>query len=176
MWQDLSLLPEPPPPGDLPLAAVLAPLYPDGTGEVRVVLTKRPLTMPTHAGHVAFPGGRPDPGDDGPVGTALREAHEEVGITPESVEVLGFLPPIHTVEYSLLVVPVVGRLPGVPILRPSPREVDKVLTPTLSELSEPDGWRYEMWRGRKVWFFEIEGEVLWGATARMVRSMLGMEE
>lgn len=157
-------------------AAVLAPLYEDPRGDVRLVLTKRPLTMPTHAGHLAFPGGRPDPGDDGPVDTALREAEEEVGIRRETVEVLGFLPPVDTVEFDLLVVPVVGRLSGVPELRPDPREVDKILTPRLAELADEGGWRSEKRRGRTVWFYELEGEILWGATARMVRGLLGLPD
>lgn len=169
------MLPEPPPAGDLPQAAVLAPLYSDGGGDVRVILIKRPDTMPTHAGHVAFPGGRPHPGDRGPVETALREAEEEMGIDPHLVEVLGFLPPIHTVEFTLMVVPVIGRLPFQPELRPSPREVAKVLTPRLADLAEDAGWKFETWQGRRIWFYPLEGEMLWGATAVMVRRMLGME-
>ncbi|MGH8874118.1 MAG: NUDIX hydrolase, partial [Acidimicrobiia bacterium] len=149
-------------------------LFQDGSGEVRLVLTKRPMSMPTHAGHLAFPGGRPDPGDDGPVATALREAQEEVGIDPSQVQVLGFLPAIHTVQYALLVVPVVGRLAGVPDLRPDPREVEGVLIPSLAELSDEAGWRFELWNGRRVWFYDLEGEVLWGATAYLVRQLLGM--
>lgn len=174
VWNSLHLSSEPPPPSDLPIAAVLAALYPDGD-DARLILTKRPMTMPTHAGHLAFPGGRPDPDDDGPVGTALREAHEEIGLHPNTVEVLGFLPAVHTVEFSLMVVPVVGRLKSVPELVPSPREVDRILTPLVSELVDEDRWRFERWNGRKVWFFELEGEVLWGATAWMTRSLLGLE-
>ena len=151
------------------------PLYDDAEGVTRVILTKRPLTMPTHAGHLAFPGGRPDDGDGGPVGTALREAEEEVGLDPASVEVLGFLPAIHTIEYSLLVVPVVGWIDSVPELRPSPREVDKVLEPPLDGFTNEVGWRFETWRDRKVWFFDVDGEVLWGATAHMVRQLVGLE-
>lgn len=155
-------------------AAVLVPLYPDEQGDVRMILTKRPMTMPTHAGHIAFPGGRPDPGDDGPVATALREAEEEVGIRPASVELLGFLPMIHTVEFTLFVVPVVGRLPGVPELKPSPREVEKVLEPRVEDLADESAWRFELWQGRKVWFYDLEGEILWGATAKMVRDLVGL--
>ena len=66
-WERLVLDREPAPDAGLPRAAVLAALFEDGEGSVRVVLTKRPDTMPTHAGHIAFPGGRPDPGDAGPV-------------------------------------------------------------------------------------------------------------
>lgn len=166
---------ESPPPGEIPRAAVLVPLYEDAGGVTRLILTKRPMTMPTHAGHLAFPGGRPDDGDGGPVGTALREAEEEVGLDPATVEVIGYLPAIHTVEYSLLVVPVVGWIEGVPELQPSPREVDKVLEPPVDLLAGEDGWRFEMWREHKVWFFDIDGEVLWGATAHMVRQLVGLE-
>lgn len=174
MWDRLVLRPEPPVSSGLPTAAVLAPLFEDEFGDVRIILTKRPDTMPTHAGHLAFPGGRPDPGDNGPVSTALREAHEEVGIPPESVEVLGFLPNVDTVSYSLMVVPVVGRLATVPTLVPSVREVAKILLPRVEELADDSRWRWEEWQGRKVWFYEVEGEVLWGATAEMTRTLLGL--
>jgi 8-oxo-dGTP pyrophosphatase MutT (NUDIX family) len=159
----------------MPQAAVLVPLYDDRDGVTRVILTKRPMTMPTHAGHLAFPGGRPDDGDGGPVGTALREAEEEVGLNPETVEVAGFLPAIHTIQYALMVVPVVGWIEGIPQLKPSPREVDKVLEPPVVIFADQRSWRFEVWRGHKVWFFDIEGEVLWGATAHMVRQLVGLE-
>ena len=176
MWDRLpGIHPNEPPGSGEDRAAVLVPLFEDGSGDVRVVLTKRPMTMPTHAGHIAFPGGRPDPGDGGPVATALREAQEEVGIDPEAVELMGFLPTIHTVEFSLFVVPVVGRLKGVPDLRPSPREVAKVLLPRVEELADASAWRFELWRGRKVWFYNLEGEVLWGATARITRDLVGLD-
>ncbi|MGH8928362.1 MAG: NUDIX hydrolase [Acidimicrobiia bacterium] len=175
MWDRLHLLEAIPPFGSVPLAAVLVPLYEDQAKEIRVVLTKRPETMPTHAGHIAFPGGRPHPEDDGPVATALREAHEEVGIDPSAVEVIGFLPPIHTVEFALLVVPVVGRMAGVPDLVPSEREVAMILQPRLVDLSEPARWRAETWQGRSVWFYDLDGEILWGATARMVRQLVGLD-
>lgn len=174
MWNRFDLDPDPPPAGDTDLAAVLIPLYEDETGVIRVVLTKRPDTMPTHAGHIAFPGGRPHPEDSGPVDTALREAEEEVGIRPESVEVLGFLPPIDTVQFRLLVVPVVGRLPETPVLVPSPREVVKVYHPSLEELADESRWRFETWNGRRVWFYELEDDVLWGATAMMTRRLLSL--
>ena len=175
MWDRLHFITDPPASGDLPMAAVLVPLYEDQAGDVRVVLTKRPETMPTHAGHISFPGGGPDAGDSGPIDTALREAFEEVGIPPGDVEVLGFLPTINTVEFRLLVVPVVGRLPGVPQLVPSEREVAMVLEPRLADLSEPDRWRFELWQGRQVWFYDLEGEILWGATASMMRQLLGFD-
>jgi 8-oxo-dGTP pyrophosphatase MutT (NUDIX family) len=129
-----------------------------------------------HAGHIAFPGGRPHPGDDGPIATALREAHEEVGIEEGQVEVLGFLSPIDTVEFSLLVVPVVGRVTTPLGLVPSAREVVRVHTPRLVDLADPDRWWHVPWNGWKVWYYDLEGDTLWGATGRMVRQLVGLEE
>ncbi len=171
-WQSLHLHPQPPPDSPVQRAAVLAPLYPDGE-EIRMVLIRRPVHMPTHGGDLAFPGGKPEAGEI-PLDTALREAHEEVGIDPEDVEVLGYLPAIHTVTYPRMVVPVVGRLPGVPDLVPDPNEVDRILTPSIRSLRAESRWRVEDWNGRPVYFFDIDGDVLWGATARMVRSLLGL--
>lgn len=176
MWHALRLRDDPPEPGEKPMAAVLAALFEDESGEVRAVLTKRPDSMPTHAGHIAFPGGRPDPGDDGPVATAIREANEEVGIQPEQVEVLGFLPAIDTVEFSLLVVPVVARISTPLGLVPSDREVDKIYTPRLGDLADASRWWHVPWNGWKVWYYDLEGDTLWGATARMVRQLVGLDE
>ena len=175
MWDQLRYVDTYPEPGDKDVAAVLAPVYEDDQGDLRVVLTKRPDTMPTHAGHIAFPGGRPDPGDRNPVDTALREAHEEVGIEPAQVEVLGYLPPIDTVEFSLMVVPVVGRVSTPLELVPSEREVAKVYHPLVAELADEDRWWNVPWNGWKVWYYDLEGDTLWGATARMVRLMVGLE-
>lgn len=174
MWNQLQLVDSFPPPGDKPQAAVLVPLYEDDMGEIRVILTKRPDSMPTHAGHIAFPGGRPDDGDDGPVGTAIREAQEEVGIEPDQVTVLGFLEPIDTVEFKLMVVPVVARIATPLDLVPSEREVARVYTPLLADLANPDLWAYVPWEAWNAWYFDLDGDTLWGATAHMTRLMLGM--
>lgn len=176
MWDRIHYADSYPEPGDMEVAAVLAPLYEDEAGDLRLVLTKRPDTMPTHAGHIAFPGGRPHPGDDGPVGTALREAHEEVGIEPDQVDVLGFLPPIDTVEFTLMVVPVVGRVSTPLGLIPSEREVAKVYHPLVADLARADLWWNVPWNGWKAWYYDLEGDTLWGATARMVRLMVGLDE
>jgi 8-oxo-dGTP pyrophosphatase MutT (NUDIX family) len=159
-----------------PTASVLVPLFRDDREELRVVLIKRPDTMPTHAGHIALPGGRPDPGDRDPIHTALREAEEEVGIPQDQVEIWGFLPAIHTVEFSLMVIPVVGSFDPTIELSPSPREVAAIFTPQLSALAEPDLWVFEIWQGRRVWFFDLGGEVLWGATARILRWLVGLDD
>jgi 8-oxo-dGTP pyrophosphatase MutT (NUDIX family) len=174
MWDRLHLSDQEPDSGDGPLAAVLAALYEDDDDEVRIVLTKRPDTMPTHAGHISLPGGRADPSDRGPVDTALREAHEEVGIVPSSVEILGFLPSIDTVEFKPWVVPVVGRLAPPVVLVPSEREVAKLYTPRLEDLADSGHWWSVPWNGHEVWYYDLGGDTLWGATARMVRSLVGL--
>ena len=172
-WKPAGLLRDPPHDNGVRQAAVLAPLYEDGD-DLRLVLIRRPLHMPTHGGDIAFPGGKPQPGER-PLDTALREAREEVGIEPATVEVLGYLPAIHTVSYPLLVVPVVGRLPGVPSLRPDPNEVDRIHTPTIGFLLDETRWRSKSWRGHQVFLFDLDGDTLWGATARMVRRLIGLE-
>jgi len=176
MWDQLHLVPDYPGTGDRPLAAVLAPLYEDEAGDLRLILTKRPDTMPTHAGHISFPGGRPDPGDESPIATAIREAHEEVGIEESQVEVLGFLPPIDTVEFTLLVVPVVARIATPLGLVPSDREVSKIYTPLVADLADAGNWWHVPWNGWQVWYYDLGGDTLWGATARMVRQLVGLEE
>lgn len=174
MWDRLHLSHDAPILGDEPFAAVLAALYEDDDGAVRIVLTKRPDTMPTHAGHISLPGGRAHPADTGPVDTALREAHEEVGIEPSSVEVLGFLPPIDTVEFKPWVVPIVGRLQPPVLLIPSEREVARIYTPALEDLADHARWWSVPWNGHSVWYYDLGGDTLWGATARMVRSLVGL--
>jgi len=109
------------------------------------------------------------------VETALREAHEEVGIAPEQVEVLGFLPRVDTVEFKLLVVPVVGRVRPPVRLVPSEREVAKIYTPLVEDLADEARWSAVSWDGRQIWHYDLGGDILWGATARMVRVMLGLD-
>lgn len=159
-------------------AAVLAPLYEDSDGDVRLILTKRPDHMPTHPGDLAFPGGKVHPDDDDVVATALREAQEEIGLEPDEVEVLGFLPIIHTVAFARWVAPVVGRIEGEPALTADPNEVARILLPKLSMFLDEDRWVWQPGRylHKRVWFFELEDEILWGATAFMVRQLVGLEE
>jgi 8-oxo-dGTP pyrophosphatase MutT (NUDIX family) len=155
-------------------SAVLVPLYPDRDG-LRVVLTRRSWALRTHRGEVSFPGGRSDPGES-PVETALREAAEEVAIDPGSVEVLGELDHLTTVTRRAFIVPVVGLLPGRPELRPHDVEVDAVLHVPLSELLDAEVYREERWGtaelNRPVFFFELVGDTVWGATAAMLRQLL----
>lgn len=156
------------------VAAVLALVFTDKDGILRLVLTKRSRRLKNHAGQLAFPGGKPHPEDTGPVDTALRETHEEVGIHPSKVEVLGFLPVIRTVRFALPMLGLVARLEEEPVFVPSPDEVEKVLTPSLDSLADPGNWLDRSWAGVPLWFMDVDGEWLWGATAYLVRVMLGL--
>ena len=128
--------------------------------------------MRTHAGDVVFPGGMIDPDDDGPVAAALRETWEEIGLPPESVEVLGGLRPATTRSPEMLIVPVVARVRRPSVLTPEPGEVDAIIEPLVDDLLDEPGWRTEEWGGHTLWFYEFAEGVLWGATARMVRELL----
>jgi 8-oxo-dGTP pyrophosphatase MutT (NUDIX family) len=153
-------------------AAVLVPLYEDGDGAVRVVLTKRPDDMRTHPGDVVFPGGMMESGED-PIATAKREAWEEVAIPEGSiVEVLGGLSPITTRNRSNLIIPVVARIDRPDILVPDPSEVDLIIEPTVDEMLDENRWRTNDWMGHQLWFYEFPEGILWGATGFMMREFL----
>jgi 8-oxo-dGTP pyrophosphatase MutT (NUDIX family) len=172
VWSRLDALPPVPTP-EKAKAAVLVPLYEDAAGEVRVVLTKRPGDMPTHAHDIVFPGGMMHGDDAGPVETAIREACEEVGLPPQAVEVLGGLSPITTRSREMLIVPVVARVKRPVELKPDPREVEVILEPRLVHLLDESRWKSQDWHGHRLWFYDFPEGVLWGATAFMMRELLG---
>ncbi|MEZ5183512.1 MAG: CoA pyrophosphatase [Acidimicrobiales bacterium] len=157
-------------------SAVLAPLY-EHDGETWVVLTRRSSALRVHSGEVSFPGGGQEPGED-LRDTARREACEEVGLPPADVELIGELDHLSTITSNSFIVPYVGALPGRPQLAPSPAEVDAVLHVALSELLDPAHFREELWDlfgvDRPIWFFELVGDTVWGATAAMLRQLLGI--
>ena len=157
-------------------AAVLAPLY-DHEGEAWVVLTRRAQHLRAHQGEVSFPGGRRD-GDEPLVATALREAEEEIRLDPDSVEVIGELDHLTTAISSVAIAPFVGALPGVPTdLRPADAEVERILHVPMSELLADGVFHEEIWRlgerTRPMWFFELDDDTVWGATAALLRQLLG---
>lgn len=155
-------------------SAVLVPIYPHAGG-LNVVLTRRSRQLRTHKGEVSFPGGRADPGETH-LQTALREAQEEVALDPSLVEPLGELDHLTTITRRAYIVPIVGLLEERPELRPNPAEVDEILHVPLEELMSPEVFREERWgegdAARPVYFFEIEGDTVWGATAALLRQLL----
>jgi 8-oxo-dGTP pyrophosphatase MutT (NUDIX family) len=150
-------------------AAVLVPVV--DRPAPSVILTLRPETMRKHPGQISFPGGRIDPEDDGPVAAALREAEEEIGLPPSSVDVIGLADRYRTVT-GFEVTPVVGVVPPDLPIRPQPGEVAAVFEAPLHYLLDPDNHRIREaeWRGRLRTYYEIEwGERrIWGATAAMI--------
>ena len=142
-----------------------------------VLLTERTDHLSTHKGQVAFPGGRSDPEDRDAAATALREAHEEVGLESSRVEVLGSLP-IYVTGSSFIVTPVVGLVQPGFALQPNPHEVADVFEVPLAFLLDPahhERHAFE-WQGlRRGWFAMPyqDGDrqrYIWGATAAMLRN------
>lgn len=126
---------------------------------------------------MSFPGGGEEPADADLAHTALREANEEVGLDPRSVEVLGELDHLTTVTSDRVIVPFVGLLDRAPSgLVASAAEVERIVEVPVSALLDPAAYREERWGppeiDHPVVFFEIEGETIWGATAAMLRQFL----
>jgi 8-oxo-dGTP pyrophosphatase MutT (NUDIX family) len=153
-------------------AAVLIPLY-DRDGQPHLILTKRTADLPAHPGQISLRGGRRDPTDRDLRMTALRETHEELGIDPSAIEVIGELDDVATFQSQYIVTPVIGVLAAAPQTRPNPQEIDRVMEvgvgeilvldaalpahPTLADLRYP-----------------LDGEDVWGATARILRTFAAM--
>jgi 8-oxo-dGTP pyrophosphatase MutT (NUDIX family) len=148
----------------------------DDDGEAQVILTRRSSRLRSHTGQVSFPGGRLDAGETA-LACALREAREEVGLDPSTVDVFARLSTVRILANPAPILPFVGALPGRPFLHPSPAEVERAFTVTLTELSDPEVYREEIWTmpdgtERHMYFFELIGDTVWGATARMLFELL----
>jgi 8-oxo-dGTP pyrophosphatase MutT (NUDIX family) len=156
-------------------AAVLCAVF-EEAGQAEVVLTRRSSRLRSHTGEVSFPGGRLEAGET-PLAAALREANEEVGLDPKSVEIVGRLSPLSTRRNPSAITPFVGILHGRPLLQPNLAEVERVFTVRLAELFRPDVYHEELWSGpdgseRSVTFFEVVGDTVWGATGKVLCELL----
>jgi 8-oxo-dGTP pyrophosphatase MutT (NUDIX family) len=156
----------PPRPG-----SVLILLYEDG-GKIRFPLIKRAEYNGAHSGQISLPGGKAEPGEDS-IQTALREAHEEIGIDPINVKVIGRLSDFFVIPSNFLVTPVVAISTAQVLFRPDPHEVVRILSGDIDELVREDAIRtreiiaaghFRM----NAPHFEIQNEVVWGATAMML--------
>jgi 8-oxo-dGTP pyrophosphatase MutT (NUDIX family) len=157
-------------------SAVLAPFIFRGA-EPRLLFTLRPTHLRRHAGQVSFPGGARDPDDPTPLHTALREVREELGVAPESVEILGMLDEmVTTTEFR--VVPYVGLLDPSVELHPDAGEIAELLEIPVSDLLVPGLRRTErrFYRGAEhdVYFYDVGRHTIWGATARILSNLLSV--
>jgi 8-oxo-dGTP pyrophosphatase MutT (NUDIX family) len=167
---DYDLGTRPPSPRPLRPAAVLVPLVERSQG-LRVLLTRRTDHLPAHPGQISFPGGTLEPGDDGPVGAALREAHEEVGLEPGFVEVVGLLDDYET-RTGYMVTPVVSFVrPGFRLAL-CPFEVAAAFEVPLDFILDPrnhhQGTRLHEGVERRFWVIPFREHHIWGATAGML--------
>lgn len=165
----------------LTCAAVLIPLARRGN-EWHLVFTRRADTVEHHKGQVSFPGGACDAHETTPEATALREAEEEIGLKPTDVRLLGRLNDVLTIT-RYRVTPVVGVVPWPYPFRPAPGEVARVFTIPLLWLAESSNRNEQPFTPSGsprpfpvVIYHEYDGEVLWGASARMVLNFLSVLE
>jgi 8-oxo-dGTP pyrophosphatase MutT (NUDIX family) len=154
-------------------AAVLIACH-QGRAGAEVILTKRSSRLKHHPGQIAFPGGKIDAGDDGPVAAALREAQEEVGLPVAQVRILGTLPAHETVT-GFAVTPVLAWIDGDFDPAPEEGEVDEAFAVPLAHLMTTANYRVEarLWRGQMRRFYVVPygPYYIWGATARMLRAL-----
>jgi 8-oxo-dGTP pyrophosphatase MutT (NUDIX family) len=154
-------------------SAVLVPLYVDADGAVHAVFTRRRDDLRRHAGEISFPGGRREDGET-LIDTALREAHEEIGLPPGDVDVVGALEPVGTFVTNYAIYPFVGLIePGTQWV-PQAREVAEVLELRLEEVRAAHGTKRLVRKGIpfRTDTYEVGDAMIWGATARIVADLL----
>ena len=157
--------------------AVLMLFYP-WQNRVQLPLILRPNYSGAHSGQIGLPGGGQEDIDDDLTATALREAYEEIGVHPSSVTVLGSLTKLYVSVSNYLVQPVVGWTDYRPNFRCDPYEVADLIESPLADFLAPENYHEEIWELRKravtVPYFDIQGQIVWGATAMMLSEMLAL--
>lgn len=159
-------------------AAVLLGLF-EQDGQIFLPFIRRSSTLRLHSGQIAFPGGAADLTDQSLVETALREAHEEIGLDLSGVKALGVLPPMLTVVSNFLVVPVVAYLPrGLGQVQLQMGEVAELFPLPLAGLSDPANFHTEIWtrdgQPHTVYFYDVAGYRVWGVTAYILHTFLAL--
>jgi 8-oxo-dGTP pyrophosphatase MutT (NUDIX family) len=157
-------------------SAVLVPLFLDEAGW-HVLVTLRTNDVEHHKGQISFPGGACDREDTDIVQTALREMYEEIGVAPQSVEVLGILDDMRTIS-RFVITPVVGVIPHPYPYRINPGEVEAVVEVPLSFLRKPENLRTQQielnGRIEEILFWDYGEYTIWGATARILKGLLDL--
>jgi 8-oxo-dGTP pyrophosphatase MutT (NUDIX family) len=152
-------------------AAVLVPLHGD---PLTAVFTERRADLRRHAGEISFPGGRQDEPDEDLRVTALREAEEEIGLPASDVELVGALPPVGTFVTGYRIYPFVGLIRSGHAWTPQETEVAQVLEFSLRDLAAGHEMKRLVRKGVpiKTPTYTVEGHLVWGATGRIVQSLL----
>ena len=153
-------------------AAVLVPII--DRGEPTVLLTQRTKDLASHAGQVAFPGGKIDPADDSPVAAALREAREEIGLPPTLIEPIGYLD-LYLTFSGFRILPTVARVKPEFTLVLNPWEVTETFEVPLAFLMTPGNHQRKRrdWNGleREYYAMPFENRYIWGITAGILRNL-----
>ena len=174
--QELGLTPAPPP--DARVACVLNLLYWHEGNWHTILIERTANPRDRHSGQVSFPGGSWEESDGDLVNVALRETEEEIGVPARQVEILGQLTNLYIPVSNFLVHPFVGILEGAPGFRPQPGEVEAVLTPALSVFQMPENRKktdLTLHMGitlKDVPYFDVDGRIVWGATAMILSEFL----
>lgn len=166
------------PRSDERISAVMG-LLAQGPHGAEILLTRRSISLSNHRGEISFPGGRVDEGES-IVDAALRETWEEVGIPSNQIDILGELSPLSTFVSKSYIVPVIASIDEKPDLLLSRHEVDRAFWVPLVELTQADTFTQEFWTfelsaemgERPMYFFFLDDETVWGATARMLFELL----
>ena len=147
-------------------------------GGPHVVFAKRTEDVTHHKGQFSFPGGIVETRDGSRLETALREAQEEIGLSPSAVDILGTLDDTETRATQFVITPFVGMISRPVSYTPDGKEIERVLEVPLEALLDPANVRVEMWERdgevHPVYFYEYNGETIWGATARILKQFLDL--
>lgn len=166
------------PPGPLIRAAVLVPII--DRGEPYLVFAKRTDRVGHHKGQMAFPGGTIAARDASDLDAALRECEEEVGLARDVVDMLGVLDDSETVATQFVITPFVGLVREPVAWRPDGGEIEKVVEVPYAALADARNFRVEHWERdgvtRPIYFFDWQGDTIWGATARILKHYLALVE